>query len=46
VHAAVESGGFAERLSRDAARVAEFRGVSAWGGVPGGVEQESGRTTR
>jgi predicted RNA-binding protein YlxR (DUF448 family) len=46
VHAAVESGGFAERLSRDAARVAEFRGVSAWGGVSGGVEQESGRTTR
>lgn len=46
VHAAVAPGGFAERLARDAARVAEFRGVSAWGGASGGVEQESGRTTR
>jgi predicted RNA-binding protein YlxR (DUF448 family) len=46
VHAAVEAGGFADRLARDVARVAEFRGLSAWGGGSGGVEQESGRTTR
>jgi len=46
VHAAVSAGGFAESLAREASRVAAFRGVSAWGGTSGKVEQESGRTTR